>query len=160
MMMTAAMMKAETRPASRGSRVGASCTAVVSSPTFSGDGVALWLTPSLCASKCVAVVISFAAGVLLCGVLIVVVVVVVVEAVVVVVVVVVAAAVEGVFVDVMSSVAAVSLSACTGASDCDVLVISGFGGGVGRGAGAVSVLLVGAVSVLLVEPKVVEGVVI
>lgn len=142
-MMTAAMMKAETRPASRGSRVGASCTTVVSSPTFSCDGVmVLWLTPSL----------SFAVDVLPCGILTVVVVVVVEAVVVVVEVVVVAAVVEGVvLVDAVTPAVAVILSACTGASDCDVLVISRCGGEVGGGAGDVSVLLV--------EPKVVEVVV-
>lgn len=41
-MMTAVMMKADTRPAKRGSKVGASWTIVMSSPTLSWEGVSTW----------------------------------------------------------------------------------------------------------------------
>lgn len=44
--MTAVMMKADTRPARRGSRVGESCTTVVPSPTLSWDGVLAWALAS------------------------------------------------------------------------------------------------------------------
>lgn len=41
-MMTAVMMKADTRPARRGSNVGDSWAIVVSPPTLSWDGLSAW----------------------------------------------------------------------------------------------------------------------
>lgn len=135
-MMTAAMMKAETRPARRGSRVGPSCT--ISSPTLSW---ALWLTASPCASKCVAVALSFTPGAweLFC---VIVVVVVVVEAVVIAEEAVDVVVAEGVIVGRVSLVVGVILSICAGACDCDALVVPRWEGEVGGGTGGVSVLLV------------------
>lgn len=72
-MMMAVMMKADTRPARRGSRVGASFSAVVPPPTLSWDEVSMWafawalglgtsFGPSVCTVTAV-VTFGFGAGV-------------------------------------------------------------------------------------------------